>query len=155
MRATMQATKATLSIIAFLCAVAFLGFAQATSDSDTRSKLLALENAWNLAVQTRDTKALDAIFDNALVYVDYDGRTLTKAEFLLSVKNYTANPQQVATEAMSAYVWRDAAIVTGIYHEKGVRDGKPFHRRGRFIDTWIFKNGSWVCVAAQATLIQR
>jgi hypothetical protein len=25
---------------------------------------------------------------------------------------------------------------------------------GRFIDTWIFQNKTWVCVAAQATLLQ-
>ena len=146
--------RATLSVIAFIYALASLVCAQAIPDSDPRSKLFALEHVWSQAVQTRDTKALDAIFDNSLVYVEDNGRIKTKAEFLLNVRNDAANPNQVTTEAMSAYLWNDAAIVTGIYHYKGVQDGKPYHRRGRFIDTWIYKNGSWVCVASQSTLIR-
>src|SRR5579864_38872 len=97
--------KATLSVIVFIYALALPVFAQAITDSDPRSKLFALEHAWSQAVQTRDTKALDAIFDNSLVYVEDDGRTMTKAEFLLNVKNDAANPNQVTTEGMSAYVW--------------------------------------------------
>jgi hypothetical protein len=36
-----------------------------------------------------------------------------------------------------------------------VKRGKPYQRDGRFIDTWAFKKGAWVCVAAQATPILR
>jgi hypothetical protein len=28
-------------------------------------------------------------------------------------------------------------------------------RRGRFTDTWVFHQGSWVCVASQSTLIMK
>jgi hypothetical protein len=54
---------------------------------------------------------------------------------------------------MTAHIWGTTAIVTGIFRERGVHEGKPYSRRGRFIDTWIFKDGIWVCVAAQATLL--
>jgi hypothetical protein len=36
-----------------------------------------------------------------------------------------------------------------------VEPGKPHQREGRFIDIWILKKGTWVCVAAQATPVQR
>ena len=128
--------------------------AQETSDADAVSKILALESAWNQAVGTRDTKALNAIFDNFLVYVEHDGRVMSKAEYLATVKRAGGNPQQVTTEGMTAHIWGATAVVTGIYRERGVHDGKPYDRRGRFIDTWIFKDRIWVCVAAQATLVK-
>ena len=142
------------TVICVATLVSVVAFAQGTSDADSQSKILALESAWNQAVETRDPKALNAIFDNFLVYVEHDGRVMSKAEYLATVKRAGGNPQQVTTEGMTAHVWGTTAIVTGIFRERGVHEGKPYSRRGRFIDTWIFKNGIWVCVAAQATLVQ-
>jgi hypothetical protein len=52
-----------------------LGFAAAQNiaDSGVETRILALEHAWNQAEERKDTKALDNIMDNAMVYVDYDG----------------------------------------------------------------------------------
>jgi ketosteroid isomerase-like protein len=117
--------------------------------------VLALEHAWNQAEQRNDTKALDAIFDNALVYVDYDGSFRTKAEFLSRVKAATLHPEQEVTESMTARLFGTTVVVTGIYIAKGMESGKPYLRRGRFVDTWTFENGKWLCVASQATPILR
>jgi ketosteroid isomerase-like protein len=50
-------------------------------------------------------------------------------------------------------MYGDAAVVTGIYREKGTDRGKPYQRRGRFTDTWVKQSGTWQCVASQSTLI--
>jgi len=50
-------------------------------------------------------------------------------------------------------VYGNSAVVTGVYREKGVKNGRPYQRRGRFTDTWVYQSGSWVCVASQSTLI--
>jgi len=154
MDSCMGTLRTMICVAALVSAGSLAACAQGASDDDAASKILALEGAWNQAVETRDTKALNAIFDNFLVYVEHDGRVMSKAEYLATVKRAGGNPQQVTTEGMTAHIWGTTAIVTGIYREKGVHDGKPYNRRGRFIDTWIFKNGIWVCVAAQATLVQ-
>jgi ketosteroid isomerase-like protein len=152
MRTIRTMIRRTMVCVAVLVSAGAL--AQETSDADAVSKILALESAWNQAVETRDTKALNAIFDNFLVYVEHDGRVMNKAEYLATVKKAGGNPQQVTTEGMTAHIWGTTAIVTGIYRERGLHDGKPYNRRGRFIDTWIFKDRIWVCVAAQATLVK-
>ena len=146
--------RTIFSVLLLFCTGQLTVFAQGTSDADTASKILALESAWNQAVETRDTKALDTIFDNFLIYVEHDGSVMTKAEYLSTVRKSVGNPEQVTTEKMTAHVWGTTAIVTGIFNERGMRANKLYHRRGRFIDTWIFKNNTWVCVAAQATLLQ-
>ena len=150
----MRILRTALYVAALVCAATAEPFAQETSDAAAVSKILALESVWNQAVETRDTKALDAIFDNFLIYIEHDGRVMGKAEYLASVNRASGNPQQVSTEGVRARIWGTAAVVTGIYRERGVHEGKPYDRRGRFIDTWVLKNRTWVCVAAQATLMQ-
>ena len=120
----------------------------------TQTRILALENAWNLAEEHKDTKALDSLLASTLVYVDYDGTFMNKAEFIASVKRPSLHPEQIVNDVMTTQVYGDTVIVSGLYREKGNVDGKPYVRRGRFTDTWINFNGSWLCVASQSTLLE-
>jgi ketosteroid isomerase-like protein len=123
---------------------------------DTGSKVLALENVWNRAEEKGDIAALDLIFDVSMIYIDEDGNRLTKAQFLNQMaKEAGTTLQWLVTPTMSVHMYGDTAVVVGSYHVKGVKRGKPYQRDGRFIDTWAFKKGAWVCVAAQATPILR
>lgn len=124
-------------------------FAQNQDESGARAKVLALEHAWNQAEAFKDLKALDALFDNGLIYVDSDGTLMTKSDFLSHVK--TAPVEQVVTESMAVRIFENTAIATGTYRAKTVKNGKPVFLRGRFVDTWLYRNGTWVCVAAQST----
>jgi ketosteroid isomerase-like protein len=129
-------------------------FAQRGSNTDAeQTRILALENAWNLAEEHKDVKALDGLLANTMVYIDYDGTFMDKAQFIASVKAPSLHPEQIVNESMTAHVYGDSAVVTGIYREKGVNKGKSYLRRGRFTDTWVNQNGTWVCVASQSTLI--
>jgi ketosteroid isomerase-like protein len=119
--------------------------AQETADS-AASKVIALENAWNRASEAKDLKALDQILDDDFVYVGDDGKVMRKAEILMDVKQ--SGVQQVVAESMVARVHGDAAIVTGLYRMKDVVRGKPLTRRGRFVDTWIYRSGRWVGIAS-------
>jgi ketosteroid isomerase-like protein len=126
-------------------------------DSATKSKIVALEGAWNQAYKSGDAKALDAILDNGIVLVNEDGSMQTKAEFLASVKpagtQAGSQEQQVAPASMSVHVFGNTAIATGIFRAKGMEGKKSYVRRERLIDPWIYKDGHWVCVANDATPI--
>lgn len=142
----------TAVILFCLCAVS-LTAAQANLPSAEETKILALENAWNQAEEDKDVTALDSLLDPTLVYIDYDGSFMDKAQFMASVQAPSLHPEQIVNESMSANVYGDSAVVTGIYREKGTRNGKTYLRRGRFTDTWVYRNGTWTCVASQSTLI--
>ena len=143
--------------VVLLCATALSALAQDTTDSATKSKIAALEGAWNQAYKSGDAKALDALLDNAIVLVNDDGSIQTKAEFLAGVKpsasQAATQEQQVAPESMSVQVFGNTAIATGIFRAKGMEGKKSYVRRERFIDTWIYKSGHWVCIATDATPI--
>lgn len=42
----------------------------------------------------------------------------------------------------------DAAVVTGIYHEKGDSSGKPYAYHDRFTDVWVKSGATWQVVAS-------
>lgn len=117
------------------------------------SRLLALESAWNLAEENKDINALDQLLADTLVYTDFDGAFMNKAQFLTSVKNSTPNSDQITNNDVTVHLYGDSAIVTGSYREKGIVKGKSVLRRGRFTDSWVNQKGTWLCVASQSTLI--
>ena len=138
-----------------LIAVSLSALAQSDGDEAARSKIVALEQLWNQAYKSGDTKALDSILDDAIVLVNDDGSVQTKTEFLASVKSSTPQPaaqqQQVAPESLSVHVYGTVAIATGVMRVKGVEGGKPYTRHERFVDTWLLKHGNWLCIGTNAT----
>jgi len=141
-----------LCTLALLCVPAVLVHAQ-DYDAAARDQVIALEKAWNQAYKAGDTKALAAILDNSLILVEDDGSLKTKSEFLASVKSSSGNEEQVAPESLTVRVFGNTAIAIGVIAVKGTKGGKSVVRRERFIDTWINKNGSWICIATNATPI--
>ena len=120
-------------------------------DATARDQVIALEKAWNQAYKAGDTKALSAILDNSLVLVEDDGSLKTKSEFLASVKSSSGNEEQVAPESLTVRVFGKTAIAIGVIAVKAIKGGKSVVHRERFIDTWINKDGSWICIATDAT----
>jgi ketosteroid isomerase-like protein len=137
-------------IVMVLGLVAISGSAQ-DHDAAARDQVLALEKAWNQAYKAGDTKALSSILDNSLVLVEDDGSLKTKSEFLASVKSSNANEEQVAPESLTVRVFGNTAIAIGVIAVKETKGGKTATRRERFIDTWINREGKWVCIATNAT----
>jgi len=78
---------------------------------------------------------------------------MNKAQFLASMKVPTLGQQKIVTESIAAHAYGTTVIVTGVYRETGFSKGKPYTRRGRFMDAWMQNNGDWKCIASQATLI--
>jgi ketosteroid isomerase-like protein len=139
---------ATVTLFAFLLAAP--AFAQ--NNASAESKIVALEKAWNQAYKFRDKKALGEILHNAIILVNDDGSLFPRSAFLSSVDEAKSSDEQQAEPAsISVHIFGDVAIATGIFREKGVENGKPYVRRNRFVDTWVPKGESWVCIAASAT----
>lgn len=138
-------------IMLLACSAAALG--QSTGDPGDKQKIVALEHAWDLALSSSDLQALSAIFNSALIYIDDDGTLLTKSEYLTRVSQNGSHLQQIVTEEMDVEMFGATAVVVGTYRAKGVEKGKPYVRRGRFMDTWVLTGKNWTCVASSATPI--
>jgi ketosteroid isomerase-like protein len=144
--------KIFLCVAILLCS-GILWAAQQKSVSDEGGRVLALETAWNHALEAKDVKALNMVLANTFVSVDIDGSVASKSEFLASIKAPEYQPSQAVTEQSTVQVYGDAAVVVGVFRVKGTEKGKPYVRRERFVDTWIKMSGTWQCVATTSTLM--
>src|SRR5260370_25957601 len=149
--------KAMAALCVFVSAWAAVGSGQeSVIRSGEEGRIIALESAWDQAEQNKDATALANLLADNLVYVDYDGRLNNKQQFLASIKSARVSSEQINNEGVTVRLYNNnnnVAVSTGIYRDKGVENGKPFQRRGRFTNVWINQNGAWQCIASQSTLI--
>jgi ketosteroid isomerase-like protein len=142
---------AGLAVCAVMCGG--VGAKAQQANSDEGGRVMALEIAWNHALEAKDIRALDQVLANTFASIDIDGSIATKGEFLASIKAPEYQPSQAVTEQSHVQVYGDAAMVVGIFRVKGTKKGKAYVRRERFVDTWIKMGGAWQCVATSSTLI--
>ena len=144
------------ALILLTFALAASTAAEDNIDSAAQSKVLALESAWNIAEEKSDVRALDLIFDNSMIYIDEDGALLSKAQFLARVKNARTQIQSLVTQTIGVRIYGgEMAVVVGSYRVRGIEHNKAYLREGKFMDTWVLREGAWICVVAQSTPITR
>ena len=144
--------KIIVTVGLFMLTAGFTATGQNTVHDD-EGKIMALENAWNHALESKDSNAVNMILANTFVSVDVYGSIASRSDYLASIKSADYQPSQAVTEQSNVQVYGNAAVVVGIYREKGTEKGKPYVHRERFVDTWIKTNGTWQCVASTGTLI--
>lgn len=120
-------------------------------NSDIAAILLSLERSKFHPQPQKDTTALNPIFDDGLMWVSQDRELSAKAKYLESLHDSATNQLRIVPESLAVKVFDRIAVVVGIYEERGLTAGRPYRRHCRFIDTWTYKGGKWVCIAAAAT----
>ena len=142
----------TAVLVVLVACGGLIAFAQEATGTAAVSRIIALENAWNRAAETQDLKALERILDDAFVAVQSDGALMIKAEVLKDVKD--SGVVHITAQSMVVHLHGETAIATGLYQMKGAARGKPFLRRGRFVDTWLCRDGRWVALASVSVPIE-
>jgi len=127
----------------------------ATSESAAQEKLLVLEHLWNEAQVNRDWHALEGLIAEKFINTEYDGEVSDRDKFLADIKDPDFKPSAVTIREVRVNVYRDTAIVTGVYHTRGTYSGRPYEHLGRFTDTWILEDGRWLCVASHTSLLKK
>ncbi len=141
-----------LSIVFLCCSPILLLRAQQT-DTAASGAIRALEHEWVEAQSHNDNRALNLILDSGVVYVEY-GRLVTKADYLLRIKHQDPSTDEIVLEPITVRVFGSTAIVTGSYRETQRKVGMHTVRRWRFVDTWAYKEHSWVLIAAGSTPVR-
>ena len=78
--------KILLAVFSFLLLSAALALGnQINKSEDEAGRVLALEKAWNHALELKDAKALDMLLANTMVSVDIDGSIQSKSELLARI----------------------------------------------------------------------
>ena len=119
-------------------------------------QLLYMEMEWSDADKRGDV----AWFERNLAADFYGvnsltGKLTTKAEEVADIRNRKDVIESAVSSDMDARVDGNAGIVTGVYRLTG-RDekGQPMDRRIRYTDVYVKRDGRWLVIASQGTLIK-
>jgi len=114
-----------------------------------------MEHLWNEAQVNRDSRALDGLVGAAFINTEWDGAVSDKTKFLADIKDPQFKPSSMTIQDVKVSMYGDSAVVAGIYHTKGIYQGKPYEHLGRFTDTWVFTEGRWQCAASHTSLLKK
>jgi hypothetical protein len=131
-------------------------FAQAPRNTySASSNLVALERLWNQAQLTRDAKAIANMIGDRFTNTEFDGAVSNREKFLADFADPQFKPSLMNIQDIKVEMYSTTAVVTGVYHTKGLYAGKPYEHIGRFTDTWIYDDGKWMCIASHTSLLKK
>ena len=135
--------------VMLLSVVCTLNLSIAQNDSGSvASKILALEREWNTAYKRSDISAMDRLLADDFIITVEDGTTFSKPGYIAHNGNSTVHVEVSDMSDLKIRTHDDAAVVTGMYHEKGTDKGKPYDYEDRFTDVWVKINGRWQVLAS-------
>jgi ketosteroid isomerase-like protein len=126
-------------------------------DEDSGSAVKNLERKWQKALVDKDVDTINGLLARDFVATSSTGKVGSKATVLSAIRRDRNDYKSADARGMSVRMLGPrVAVVTGTATESGTTpDGKSFRNSRRFTDTWMLRNGKWVCVASQATEVPK
>ena len=76
-----------------------------------------------------------------------------KTTAIANLKNRVRKIESIAYEEIKVQVFGDAAVAAGLTNFKGTLNGKDASRKYRWTDTWVKRDGQWLCVAGHSSTV--
>ena len=140
-----------VSLIAF-SVLPFFGQAQADTASVPKT-LMQMERDWGEAAAKNDTTAVGKFLADDWVSIDFEGKSITKAESLADMKSGASTTQSYEIGPMKVRVLGITAVVTGSDTEKSTYKGKDSSGKYVWTDVWVMRDGRWQAVASQSVKV--
>lgn len=138
--------------LAALLAIATPALAAESAD---QKALIAMEQSWAKALNSKDYKALDSILADDWIGQSETGR-ITKAQLLGELKSGKLVISNMVNRNMRAYANGNLGFVQGEDSEKTSYDGKPA-KDGQtgWTDIYEKRGGKWVAIASQNSALKK
>lgn len=122
-------------------------------DEDPGSAVKNLERKWQRALVDKDVETINDLLARDFVATSSTGKVGSKSTLLNAIRRDKNDYKSADARGMSVKMLGPrVAVVTGTATESGTTpNGTTFRNSRRFTDTWMLRNGKWVCVASQAT----
>ena len=121
--------------------------------SAIEKEILSIESLKNDAMQKGDTKVLEQIYSDSLIFVNARGRVLTKQDRMKEFDSGNVKYVSFRQGDYQFHIYGNTAIVTGIACSVVDYHGRINRIPRRFTSTYVKLDGNWRFVAHQATLI--
>jgi ketosteroid isomerase-like protein len=140
-------------LLSMLAAGADRAPAAGNARSKTEQELLALETAWDDAVVSKDTTALDRIIADDFVMIGADGTVSDRRQLIAGIADPQLQIEPFQTEDVRVRIYGNVAVLTGRYSQRGRWKGQAYETAARYTDVYVRSGGRWRAVSAQATRI--
>lgn len=119
-----------------------------------RAEMIRIADAFDQAQLAKDQKALEAMVDDELVFIQGSGKRSGKADF---ISGWTGAGDRfdpiVLIDRTVTPLTPDSFVVSAETTLSGVSGGQSFSSHFRFSDTFRRRNGRWQAVHIQVTRI--
>ncbi len=130
----------------------FFGQAQADTAS-VQQTLMQMERDWAQAGAKNDTATVDKFVADDWVGIDFEGKSITKADAMADMKSGASTTQSYDFGPMKVRVFGNTAVVTGSDTEKSTYKGKDSSGKYVWTDVWVMRDGRWQAVASQSAKV--
>jgi ketosteroid isomerase-like protein len=135
-------------------ALTFAFAPMAMAQDANRADVMRASDAFDNAQRTQDRAAMERVIAPDYVLVHGSGRIGGREDFVSSMVDPTNHITDVhADNRTLTPLGRDAAIVSGQGTIAGTDSNGPFSERFQFADTFVHRNGQWVVVYTQVTML--
>ena len=119
--------------------------AQEKSDAEV---VRALEMKWTESYRQRNIDILSSLLADDFVITVEDGSVYSKAGYISHTADSATRVKVAELSDLKVRMHGNTAVVTGLYHEKGESNGKPYDYQDRLTDCWIKAGGKWQVIAS-------
>ncbi len=116
-------------------------------------ELIKIETSWAEAEVKKDIAFFDPILAEDFTYTDSEGNIETKAQYIASKKSGESVVTSAVNDEIKVRFYGDSAVVTGRWTGKETIKGKDVSGQSRWTDTFIKRDGRWMCVATHNSKI--
>ena len=139
---------AVFKVVPAILTCAALAFPAGAAAPD-REGAIAAERSWVAALNAGDVPALEKILGDDFQDVSWRGGLRRKADMLAALRSGQVHVNEISE--VEAVTYDRIAIVRGVDTGRD-KDGK-IAGRVRFTDVFAFRDGRWIAVGAQETVI--
>jgi ketosteroid isomerase-like protein len=107
-----------------------------------------MERDWAVLVVKRDTAAMLSMGTDNCMFIDASGYVNTLKQIVADVKSGALTFESMHIDDLKVRIYGDAAVVFGLETEKSKYKGEDTSGQYRFTDTWMKRNGRWLCAAS-------
>jgi ketosteroid isomerase-like protein len=122
--------------------------AGASAASGVEKALIQMEKDWANAGITKDAATMERVIADDWVGVDYNGKTLSKAEAIADLKSGASAAKSIELGQLKVRVYGNTAVVNGSDTEKSTWKGKDSSGHYVWTDVFVERNGKWQAVSS-------
>lgn len=134
--------------------IAIAAAAAANVAAVDRAEMIRIADAFDQAQLTKDQKALEAMVDDELIFIQGSGKRASKVDF---IAGWTGAGDRydpiVLVDRTVTPLGPDSFVVSAETTLSGVSGGQSFSSRFRFSDTFRRRDGRWRATHIQVTRI--